>query len=79
MSPEHPNVVGMLVAHAWPITKAGGQHVGMSTGVLVCHIDSGLAVVANNSRSRYANMQEALATMAAWLGQVAPQYIKEGV
>ena len=45
--------------HTWPPVPRGGQHVGMSTGVLAVHKPTGIAIVRTNQRSMYKNKEAA--------------------
>lgn len=49
-----------ITYHQWPIVPRGGQHVGMSTGVLAVHVPTGIAAISEDERSQYKNRQAAL-------------------
>lgn len=72
---EHPNIQGTLDVHAWPIRYPNTVHTGRRSGVLIVHMESGLAVVESGYRSRYQNEQEALAKLAALLETFAKEWI----
>lgn len=48
-----------LEFHTWPPSR-GGQHVGVSSGVLVIHKPTGVAIVRKNQRSMLQNKDAAL-------------------
>lgn len=48
---------------AWPIVPRGGQHVGISDGVLAVHLPTGLAFVGKEHRSMRKNKEDALAAL----------------
>jgi protein subunit release factor A len=49
-----------LEMHSWPPRRYGGQHVGLSAGVLVVHVPTGIAVVEENERSQLRNREVAI-------------------
>lgn len=53
--------------HPWPVVRMGGQHVGVSRGVLVVHVLTGLAVVEQSERSQMRNVERARARLQALL------------
>ena len=59
-----PDEVEVLM---WP-EKRGGMKVGMETGVIVHHRESGLAVGCRSERSQHKNREIALARLNATLG-----------
>lgn len=46
--------------HAWPLRSPGGQHVGVSSGVLAFHRPTLIAAVSIDERSQMANKQAAM-------------------
>lgn len=59
--PEH--AVFDVEYHAWPIVPRGGQHVGVSTGVIVIHRPTGVAVIRDDERSQMRNREAAIAEL----------------
>lgn len=56
--------------HAWPLRSRGGQHFGVSTGVLAVHRLSGIAVACADERSMLKNRETALRKLRAVLALV---------
>lgn len=49
--------------HAWPPRPHGGQHVGISTGVLAYHRKLGIGAACTSERSQYRNREIALSRL----------------
>jgi protein subunit release factor A len=54
----------------WPPQTRGGQHVGVSFGVLVIHVRTGIGVVCMNERSMLKNRETAVAMLTLLLETV---------
>ena len=57
----------------WPEPFVGGMHVGMSKGVRVVHISTGIAVTCDHYRSQHQNRDAAIRAIEAALAQSAQQ------
>jgi peptide chain release factor 1 len=57
---DHPIPDSALTISRWPVTPTGGQHVGISSGIRVEHLPSGLVAIVNNGRSQHQNKVIAL-------------------
>lgn len=53
-----------LKIEAWPEPATTGMHVGMSKGVKVTHIQTGLVETCDTERSQHMNREKALQKLA---------------
>jgi peptide chain release factor 2 len=54
----------------YPPRKAGGQYVGIPTGIKITHIPSGLIAICDMERSQIKNKETAMRMIAAGLNQL---------
>jgi peptide chain release factor 2 len=57
----------------YPLRNAGGQHVGIPTGIKITHIPSGLIAICGMERSQMRNKETAMRMIAAGLNLLTIQ------